>query len=470
MPETIKPDICIIGTAGGSVQAAMQAAALGVKVVLVDNDAAGHPSVGIRLPLSALGAAARHAHQAAQATAFGIQAKSTRVDYQRVRDHVHGVVAARGLNRTRERLSGLGVRVVEGAARFKDHAILSVAGEIEIVARRFIIATGSASALPPIAGLELVPHLTSETVFDLTLCPEHLLVIGGGSVGLEFAQAFRRFGAEVTMVAEAAPLAGEDPECAAVVFDQLAREGVNLRSGTIQRVENPLQLVFAGPRGEEEIEGSHLLVAGGRWPNVVGLGLDLAAVKYDEHGVAVDRSLKTTNPRIYAIGDVTGGEPSEHVAEHQAGLVVRNALFRTPVRFDPEAAPRVVFTDPELAQAGLTEAAARRRGHQVRVLRWPFRENDRAHVEGQVRGHIKIVLGRSGRILGATIVGAGAGEQISAWALAIATGIDIATVAGIMMPYPTMAAVGKRAATTYFMRGFTSSRLRRMIAWLRRLG
>jgi pyruvate/2-oxoglutarate dehydrogenase complex dihydrolipoamide dehydrogenase (E3) component len=203
---------------------------------------------------------------------------------------------------------------------------------------------------------------------------------------------------------------------------------------------------------------------------VVGLGLDLAAVKYDEHGVAVDRSLKTTNPRIYAIGDVTGGEPSEHVAEHQAGLVVRNALFRVPVRFDPEAAPRVVFTDPELAQAGLTEAAARRRGHRVRVLRWPFRENDRAHLEGQVRGHIKIVLGRRGRILGATIVGAGAGEQISAWALAIATGIDIATMAGIMVPYPTLAAVGKRAATTYFLRGFTSSRLRRMIAWLRRLG
>ena len=490
MPETIRPDICVIGT--GGLQVAVQAAAFGVRAVLVDvhEAQAGQAQPGQtggdavragRLPLSALIAAARRAHGVAQSPAFGVQVRSMQVDFGRVRDHVQGVIAARAPNLARERLAGLGVRVIEGAARFKDSSTLAVGGDVEIAARRFVIATGSSSALPPIAGLEAAPYLTTETAFDLTACPEHLLVIGAGSVGLEFAQAFRRLGAQVTVLDAVAPLAQEDAECAAVVLDQLVREDIRVRSGTITRVAEVqrqshsdrqawIQVLLTGAGGGEAIEGSHLLVASGRWPNVVGLGLDAAGVKYDEHGITVDKSLKTANRRIYAIGAVAGGRQLAHAADHQAGLVVRNILFRLPVRYDQELIPRVTFTDPELAQVGMTEAVARRCRYKIRVLRWPYRENDRAHAEGEARGHIKVVVSRRGRILGVTIVGAGAGELITAWTLAISRGIDIRAIAGIVVPYPTLADIGKWAATTYFMSSLTSSWVRRIIALLRRFG
>jgi pyruvate/2-oxoglutarate dehydrogenase complex dihydrolipoamide dehydrogenase (E3) component len=483
MPETIRPDICVIGAGAGGPQVAMQAAGFGVRVVLVDPAQPGQTGAAAvrtgRLPLSALVAAARRAHAVAMSPDFGVQAKSIRVDFGRVRDHVQAVIAARAPNLARERLAGLGVRVIEGAARFKDASTLTVAGDIEIAARRFVIATGSSPALPPLAGLDAVPCLTTETAFDLDFCPEHLIVIGAGPIGLEFAQAFRRLGAEVTVVDASAPLAHDDPECAVVVLDQLAREGIRLRRGTVARVaeeqwptqpQSKLQVGLTGAGGEETIEGSHLLVAGGRWPNVVGLGLDAAGIKYDEHGIAVRKSLKTSNRRVYAIGDVTGEPQPAHVAEHQAALVVRNALFRLPVRFDPQTVPRVTFTDPELAQTGLTEAVARRRRHRIRVLRWPYRENDRAHAEGEARGHIKVVTNARGRILGVTIVGAGAGELITTWTLAIRVRADIRALAGIVVPYPTRAEIGKWAAATYLMAGLTSPWLRRIIALLRRLG
>jgi len=488
MPEIIRPDICVIGAGAGGPQVAVQAAAFGVAVVLVDPAQPGQTGAAAvragRLPLNALAAAARRAHEVARSPDFGVQAKSIRVDFGRVRDHVQAVIAARAPNLARERLAGLGVRVIEGAARFKDAGTLVVAGDIEIAARRFVIATGSAPALPPIAGLEGVPCLTTETAFDLAFCPEHLIVIGAGSIGLEFAQAFRRLGAAVTVVDASEPLGQEDPECTAVVLDQLAREGIGLRRGNVVRVgeeqwptqpQSKLKIVLsdvvpAGAGGEEAIEGSHLLVAGERWPNVVGLGLDAAGIKYDEHGIAVGTGLKTSNRRVYAIGDVTGEPQPAHVAEHQAALVVRNALFRLPVRFDRESVPRVTFTDPELAQTGLTEAAARRRRHRVGVLRWPYRENDRAHADGEARGHIKVVTNARGRILGVTIVGAGAGELITTWTLAIGARANIRTLAGIVVPYPTLAEIGKWAAATYLMAGLTSPWVRRIIALLRRLG
>jgi pyruvate/2-oxoglutarate dehydrogenase complex dihydrolipoamide dehydrogenase (E3) component len=483
MPETIRPDIW----AGGP-QAAVLAAGFGVRVVLVDPAPGGQTGAAAiragQLPLSALAAAATRAHTTARAPDLGVQAKSIRTDFGRVRAHVQAVVAARAPNLAPERLAGLGVRVIAGAARFRDAGTLAVAGDIEIAARRFVIATGSSPALPPIAGLDTVACLTTETALDLSLCPEHLIIIGAGSIGLEFAQAFRRLGAEVTVLDAAAPLAQHDPECAAVVLDQLAREGIRLRRGAVARIaeeqwptqpQSRLQILFndvlrADQDGEETIEGSHLLVAGGRWANVVGLGLDAAGIKFDEHGIAVDKALRTSNRRVYAIGDVTGEPQPAHVAEHQAGLVVRNALFRLPVRFDPDSAPRVTFTDPELAQTGLTEAAARGRRHRVCVLRWPYRENDRAHAEGEVRGHIKVVTNARGRILGVTIVGMGAGELITAWTLAISQGLNIRAFAGIVVPYPTLAEIGKWAGATYLMSGLTSPWVRRIIALLRRFG
>ncbi len=472
MTETLRPDICVIGAGSGGLSVAAAAAAFGVPVVLIEKARMGGDCLNTGcVPSKSLIAAARRARMIAEAPAFGVTAQGTQIDFQRVHDHVHEIIAAIAPNDSEERFTGLGVRVIDGAARFSDPATVKV-GEIEIKARRFVLATGSTAAIPPIPGLDATPYLTNETIFDLTARPDHLIVIGGGPIGLELAQAFRRLGSAVTVLEAAEPLSREDPECAAVVLGQLAREGVSIRSGVkIARVEPASSVrVVLGGEGEEAIEGSHLLVATGRRPTVEGLGLDEAGIKYQRKGIVVDKGLRTTNRKVYAIGDVAGGLQFTHAANYHAGLVIRNALFRLPVKANDDVIPRVTFTDPELAQVGLTEAEAKRRGHAINVLRWPYHENDRAQAERATRGHIKVLTSKRGKILGATIVGAEAGELIATWALAISQNLNIRAFMGVVVPYPTLAEIGKRAAITYFTPSLTNSWVRRIIRLLRRLG
>ena len=476
--EEIEPDICVIGAGAGGLAAAAAAAAFGVSVVLIEKGRMGGESLNSgSLPSKALIAAAERANAVREAARFGIKSARFGIDFAAVRAHVRDVVAAVAPQDSRERFNGLGVRLIEGQARFTDRGTVAVDG-YAVKARRFVIATGSSPASPAIPGLSEVPYLTNETVFDLAECPRHLVVIGADSVGLELAQAFRRLGAEVTVLEAAAALAGEDSECAAIVLDALACEGVKLRTGvTVARVRRVLarvQVDIETDAGEatqkETIEGSHLLVAAGRVPNVANLDLDAAGIRCEANGITVDRRLRTSNKHVYAIGDVTDGPKSTHLAIHHAGLVVRNALFRTPVKADRYAAPSVTYTDPELAQVGLIEDEARGHSGVIRVLRWPYSENDRAQATGATKGHIKIVTDRRGQILGATIVGAGAAENITAWSLAINQKLNIEAFAGVIVPYPTYAEVGKRAAMTYFTRGLTSPLVRRIIGWLRRFG
>jgi pyruvate/2-oxoglutarate dehydrogenase complex dihydrolipoamide dehydrogenase (E3) component len=479
MTEILTPDICVIGAGSGGLTVAAAVAAFGVPVVLVEKGRMGGDCLNTGcVPSKSLIAAARHAHEMARAKLFGISARGVEVDFARVHAHVHEVIAAIAPNDSRERFEALGVRVIAGAACFRDRETVMVAlrsgGEIGIRARRFVIATGSSPALPPIPGLKETPHLTNETVFDLVAAPEHLVVIGAGPVGLELAQAFRRLGSAVTVLEAGEPLAREDQECAAVVLEALARDGVAVRSGTaVARVfgtDGGISVIVRADGGEETIAGSHLLVATGRRANIDGLGLERAGIRHDGAAIVLDRGLKTTNRRVYAIGDAAGGAQFTHLANHHAGLVVRNALFRLPVRADASAMPRVTFTDPELAHVGLSEADVRRAGLRFRVLRWPFHENDRAQTSRETRGHIKVITNARGRILGATIVGPSAGELISTWTLAVERRLPVRTLVGMIVPYPTLAEVGKRAAVTYFMPGLTSGFVRRIIAWLRRFG
>jgi pyruvate/2-oxoglutarate dehydrogenase complex dihydrolipoamide dehydrogenase (E3) component len=228
--------------------------------------------------------------------------------------------------------------------------------------------------------------------------------------------------------------------------------------------------VVATPDGEETIEASHVLVATGRRPNIEELDIAAAGIRSDARGIVVNKGLRTRNKKVYAVGDVAGGLQFTHVANYHAGLVIRNALFRLRARVDPNVIPWVTFTDPELAQVGMTEAAASKRHKRIRVLRWPYHENDRAQAERETRGHIKVVTAGNGRILGATIVGAHAGDLIATWTLAIAQGLNIRAFAGIIMPYPTLAEIGKRAAMSYFAGSLTSPFVRRIITWLRRFG
>jgi pyruvate/2-oxoglutarate dehydrogenase complex dihydrolipoamide dehydrogenase (E3) component len=475
----LRPDICVIGGGAGGLAAAAAAAAMGVPVVLIEKGRMGGQSLNSgSVPSKALIAAASHANVLRSGARFGVKGVRTGVDFPAVNAHVRRAIGAIAPQDSTERFAGLGVRVIAGTARFTDAATVA-AGGTSVQARRFIIATGSLPVIPAIPGLAEAPYLTSETVFDLTDCPRHLIIIGAGRTGLELAQAFRRLGSDVTVLEAAMPLQREDRECAAVVLDALAEEGIKLRSGVriaqIRRVLARVQVVLAGAgdtasSGEEMIEGSHLLVAAGRRPNIDSLDLDAAGIRHEPDRIIVDKRLRTTNKNVYAIGDVIGGPRFTHAANHHAGLVVRNALFRHPIAVDPRIIPRVVFTDPEVAHVGLREDEARLEAGAVRILRWPYRENDRAITTASTKGHIKVITGRRGDILGATIVGAQAAEDIAIWTLAVTQKLNIGALAGLVLPYPSYAELGKRAAITYFMRGLTTARVRRIIGWLRRLG
>jgi pyruvate/2-oxoglutarate dehydrogenase complex dihydrolipoamide dehydrogenase (E3) component len=472
--ELLTPDICVIGAGSGGLSVAAAAAAFGVPVVLIEKAEMGGDCLNTGcVPSKALLAAAKHAAQMCDGERFGVGAQDVDVDFRKVHDHVHRVIAAIAPVDSQERFTGLGVRVIRAAAKFKDRRTV-VAGEFEIRARRFVVATGSRAAVPLIPGLDGVSYLTNETIFDLTELPAHLLVIGGGPIGIELAQAFRRLGSAVTVLEAAQPLAKDDPECAAVALDSLARDGVTIRAGVtvsgVARQGGNIAVTISADGKDQTVEGSHLLVATGRKATVEGLGLEVAGIRTDRKGIVTNARLRTSNRRVYAVGDVAGRLQFTHAANYYAGIVIRNVLFRLRAKVNDDAVPWVTYTEPELAQTGLTEAQARARGIKVRIARWPYHDNDRAQAEGVTHGHIKVVTDRRGRILGATIVGAQAGELITMWTLAIAQRLNMRAMTGIVVPYPTLSEVGKRVAIDYFAPSLTGPWVRRIIRWLRKLG
>jgi pyruvate/2-oxoglutarate dehydrogenase complex dihydrolipoamide dehydrogenase (E3) component len=478
MAEQLTPDLCVIGAGSAGLSLAAAAATLGVPVVLIEKGRMGGECLNTGcVPSKAMIAAGRRAEVFRTSAPFGVKLVRPSVEFDEVNDHIHRVIGAIAPNDSKERFTGMGVRVIEGEARFRDTRTIVVGQEpdikFEIKARRFVIATGSLPVVPTISGLEQVPYLTNETVFETRERPKHLIIIGGGPIGLELAQAFRRLGSEVTVLELAQPLGKEDPECAAIVLDAFAREGITIRSGVkverVRRLRARIEVVLAGAT-EETIQGTDLLVAIGRRPNIADLDLEAARIKHQPNGVVVNKRFGTTNKRVYAIGDVIGLPQFTHAANHQAALLIRHLLFRLPIKMNSDDIPRVTFTDPELAHVGLTDAQARERYGAIRVLRWPYYDNDRAQAERETRGHIKVVTDTKGLILGATIVGAAAGEQITAWTLAINHGLNIRAFAEIVVPYPTYAEIGKRAAITFFTPRLTTSWVRRILNLLRRFG
>ena len=475
MTETLTPDICVIGGGPGGLSVAAAAAAFGVPTVLVERGKMGGDCLNTGcVPSKALLAAAKRAEAIRNAGAFGINVQAPVINFAKVHDHVHSIIAALAPVDSAERFSGLGVRVIREHGQFKDRNTVT-AGDFEIRARRFVIATGSAPAVPPIPGLDSGPFLTNENVFDLKERPEHLIVIGAGPVGLEMAQAFRRLGSSVTVLEAAQPLVNDDPECVAVLLDRLEREGIVIRSGVkvigIDHAGGTVTATIETPGAEQTVTGSHLLLAVGRKPQVDGLALDAGGIRYDQRGIIVNSRLKTSNWRVYAIGDCAAGHLAlTHAANYHAGLVIRNALFRLPVRVNNSVVPWATYTEPELAQTGLTEAQARAHRIRIRVARWPYHDNDRARIERESHGHIKVITTRKGKIVGATIVGAQAGELIATWTLAIAQGLNIRALTNVVLPYPTLSELGKRAAIDFFTPSLTSPWVRRIIGWMRIFG
>jgi pyruvate/2-oxoglutarate dehydrogenase complex dihydrolipoamide dehydrogenase (E3) component len=475
MAKVLTPDICVIGAGSGGLSVAAAAAAFGVPVVLVEKGKMGGDCLNYGcVPSKALIAAAKQAHSMRHADKFGIGRVEPEIDFRKVNGHVHGVIEAIAPNDSVGRFSALGVHVIKAEARFKDDRTV-IAGDVEIRARRIVVATGSSPLIPQIEGIDSVDYLTNESVFDLTRRPGHLVVIGGGPIGMELAQAHRRLGSRVTVLEAASALGKDDPELAALVLRQIRAEGVDIRENAkVARVEKRgktgirVHVENAGRR--QVVDGTHLLVAAGRAANVAGLDLEKAGIEYDAKGLKVSDRLRTTNRRVYAVGDVAGSLQFTHVANYHAGIVIRALLFRLPAREKLGAVPWATFTDPELAHVGMTEADAVKAGKKIRVLRWPYAENDRAQAERRTEGHIKIAAGPRGRILGVTIVGANAAEMINIWALALSRGLRLGDVAAYVAPYPTMSEIGKRAAITYFAGAAGKPLVRRLIGLLRLFG
>ncbi|WP_426240829.1 dihydrolipoyl dehydrogenase family protein [Pararhizobium sp. DWP1-1-3] len=474
MATVLSPDICVIGAGSAGLSVAAGAAAFGVPVVLIERERMGGECLNTGcVPSKALIAAAKHAHAVRKAAEFGVNAGEPVIDFEKVQAHVRSVIDAIAPNDSVERFTAMGVTVIRADARFTDPDTVA-AGGVAIRARRFVIATGSSTIIPPIPGLAAIDYLTNETLFDLKSLPQHLVIIGAGPVGLEMAQAHRRLGAKVTVVDAGRALAKEDPELSGIVLDRLRGEGIDMfehsRVLSVEKTATGLRLHCETQTGLVTIDGSDLLIATGKKGNTSGLGLEDAGIAVTATGIAVDGSLRTLNRRVYAIGDAAGGLQFTHAANYHASLVLREILFRLPSRENRGIVPRATFTDPEIASVGLGEGEARARYGKVEVLRWPYADNDRAQAERSTAGLIKIITGRRGKILGVGIAGAGAAEMISMWSVIISNGQGLSHVRNAIVPYPTMTEIGKRAVIAYYTPLTRTPFVRAIIRLLRRFG
>lgn len=447
----IETDVCVIGAGSGGLSVAAGAVQMGARVVLIEGGEMGGDCLNSGcVPSKALIAAAKAAHAMRTGADFGITPVEPQIDFGAVKDHVQKVIRTIAPVDSQERFETLGCTVLRAWARFTGPDTVE-AGQARIRARRFVIATGSRPFVPPIPGLDAVSYLTNETIFGLRERPEHLVIIGGGPIGMEMAQAHRRLGSQVTVIEGARALGRDDPELAGIVLENLRNEGVVILE------EAPVISVAAdGPgvavtlRDGQVVRGSHLLLAVGRKVDLERLNLEAAGVRHDRKGVSVDASLRSSNRRVYAVGDAAGGLQFTHVAGYHAGVVIRQIVLGLPARAKDHHIPRATYTDPELAQVGLTEVEARKaHGADLTVLRQEFAHNDRAVAEGKARGLLKVMVVR-GRPVGASMAGPMAGELIGLWALAIGARLKMGAVAGMVAPYPTLGEIGKRAAGAYF--------------------
>ena len=466
MPDTnltlLTPDLCVIGAGSAGLSLAAGAVQLGASVVLIEGGEMGGDCLNHGcVPSKALIAAA-HAAQAVRRGGPGVAGQDPQIDFAGVMAHVRRSIAAIAPHDSEARFTGLGVTVIRDWAGFTGPHEITV-GATRIRARRVVLATGSRPRIPDLPGLGSVAYHTNETLFDLTECPAHLLILGGGPIGCEIAQAFRRLGAEVTLIQSRSILPREDPAAVALIRAELAAEGVRVIEGATvsHAAPGPSLTLETG----ETLTGSHLLIAVGRAPVHDRLNLAAAGIAATAKGIITDRHLRTTNRKVFAIGDVAGREQFTHVAGYHAGLVVRRALFGLPAPLRADHIPRVTYTGLELAQVGLTEAEARNKhGTALEVVDMPFAKNDRAITEARTNGFLKVMM-HKGRPIGATLIGPGAGDLITPWSLALATRLKMSAISGLITAYPTRSDITKAAVSAYYSpRLFANPWVKRMVS------
>ncbi len=464
-------DICVIGGGAAGLVVAAGGASLGAKVALVEKHKMGGDCLHYGcVPSKTLLQSAKVAHLIRHADAFALPAHAPRVEMATVMERVASVIKSIEPHDSPERFRGLGVDVVLGAGRFLDPHTFTV-NDRRITARRFVIATGSRAAVPAIEGIEQTPYLTNEQLFDLREPVPSLIVVGGGPIGIEMAQAFARLGSRVHVIQRGDRiLPREDPDLAEVVAARLRREGVALLTNhdtvRVKGDAGDIHMTLKDSQGEEQrLTASHLLIAAGRRPNIENLGLAAAAVETDKGGIVTDARLRTSQKHIFAAGDVVGGPQFTHMAEHHAGVVLRNAIFHWPAKVERKVIPWATFSDPELARVGLSETEAREQGIAHQVFSFPFQDLDRGRTDGATEGFAKIITNRRGKLLGAAIVGPHAGELIHEYVLAMAKGMKASALSGVIHIYPTLAQINRRAAEARMKQGLTPTAKK----WIKRI-
>lgn len=463
-------DLCVIGGGSGGLVAAAGGATLGAKVVLVESHALGGDCLYYGcVPSKTLLHSAKVAHTMRTAKDFGIEPYWPKIAIGEVMQRVASVIKTIEPHDSPERFRGMGIEVIFGSGQFTDPHTFTVDGRA-LTAKNFVLATGSRPALPVIDGLQSVPYLTNQTVFSLHEAVPSLIVLGGGPIGLELAQAFCRLGSDVSVVQRGAQiLPKEDADVAAAVMEPLRREGVRFYTDhtplCVEGMAGAIRLRVKSCDGQEKLlQATHLLIATGRHANVENLGLTAAGVQMENGRLVLNDRLRTTNEHIYACGDITGDYQFTHMAEHEAGVVLRNTLFRWPAKIERRVIPWCTFTDPEVARVGLSEAEARKKKLRHKIYTFPFADIDRAQAEGHTAGFAKLLTRPNGKLLGITLVGPNAGELIHEYVLALANDMKADALSNIIHIYPTLAQINRRVADVRRKAGLTPT-VKKLLKW-----
>ena len=442
MAQDDKIDLCIIGAGPAGIAAAERAAARGARVVLVEAGELGGVSHNWgTLPAQALSAAAERAHQIRSARDLGIGAEEPRINFARVNARIRSAIEDASPTVSAEHLTAQGIEIVKARARLAGPSTVEADGRT-IRARHILVATGSRPVVPVLPGLEEVPHYTPETIFEITRRPGHLIVVGGGATGLSLAQSHLRLGCQVTVVEMVEPLAGEDPELVEALLRRLRAEGLDLRQHTgvvaVSGEGEDIAIEIKTGPSEERITGTHLLFATGRRPDFAEIGFGVARVQMEGERPALRRFGRTSNPRIFVIGDAAG-HAGTHGARHSALMAV-DAIFGDAG--GPDLVPSVVQTQPAIARVGMTEQQARvRYGAKFEIVRAGFLQTEAAHARGEPHGHVKLVLAPDGAVVGAGVVGPHATDLIPLFSLAIGRKLSLADLERLVVPCPSFAQI-----------------------------
>jgi pyruvate/2-oxoglutarate dehydrogenase complex dihydrolipoamide dehydrogenase (E3) component len=470
--KTLKTDLCIIGAGAGGLSVAAVATQLGLNVVIIERNKLGGDCLNYGcVPSKALLEAGHVAQIFREANQFGIKNIEPEVDFAKVAEHIRAIQDIISENDSQQRFEKLGATVILASAKFisKDKI---VAGDYEISARHFVLAAGSSPFVPPIKGLDQVPFLTNETIFSLAEKPKHLLIIGGGPIGCELGFAFAELGVSVSLVEGKKILPRDEPELVEILRQRFIKRGITLYENAeiieVQHTATKEINIICKCNGKQQVlSGSHLLISTGRRPNIKDLHLKAAQIEHTDHGIKVDTRLRTTNRKVYAIGDINGHYQFTHTANYQAGIVIRNILFRIPAKVDYRCVPWVTYTNPELAHAGLTEAEAIKQNKKIKITCWNFADNDRAQAAHTTVGQIKAITDHKGYILGASILGPHAGELLAPWILAMQNKMKISALTSIILPYPTLSEVNKFVANRFYKDLLFSPLMKRVVKFLR---